>query len=154
MAIHVGDKAPDFSIAGDQNNKVSLSQYKGQKVILYFYPKDNTPGCTIEAQQFRDALQALQEHGYAVLGVSRDSVKRHQNFKAKQELNFPLLADTEEEVCTLYDVIKEKKLYGKTYMGIERSTFVIDEEGIVTHVYRNVKAKEHVGQLLADLGIA
>lgn len=151
--IEVNKKAPDFTVLDDTNQSVSLSDFKGKKVILYFYPKDSTPGCTIEAQQFRDALPQLTKAGYVVLGVSRDSVKRHVNFKEKQSLNFALLADTEEVICQLYDVMKEKKLYGKPYIGVERSTFVIDEKGIVTHIYRNVKAKEHVAELLKDLGI-
>lgn len=151
--IEVNKKAPDFTVLDDTNQSVSLSDFKGKKVILYFYPKDSTPGCTIEAQQFRDALPQLTKAGYVVLGVSRDSVKRHVNFKEKQSLNFALLADTEEVICQLYDVMKEKKLYGKPYIGVERSTFVIDEKGVVTHIYRNVKAKEHVAELLKDLGI-
>ncbi len=151
--LKVGDKAPDFSIVNDADTVVSLKVLAGQKVILYFYPKDNTPGCSVEAQQFNEAYETLKQAGYVVLGVSRDTVKRHVNFKAKYDLQFDLLADTEETLCNAYGVMKEKKLYGKVSIGIERSTFVIDEKGILTHIYRGVKAKEHVGQLLKDLGL-
>lgn len=151
--LKVGDKAPDFSIVNDADTVVSLKELAGQKVILYFYPKDNTPGCSVEAQQFNEAYQTLKQAGYVVLGVSRDTVKRHVNFKAKYNLQFGLLADTDETLCNAYGVMKEKKLYGKVSIGIERSTFVIDEKGILTHIYRGVKAKEHVGQLLKDLGL-
>lgn len=151
--LKVGDKAPEFSIVNDANEVVSLKKLMGQKVILYFYPKDNTPGCSVEAQQFNEAYETLKKAGYVVLGVSRDTVKRHVNFKAKYDLQFDLLADTEETLCNAYGVMKEKKLYGKVSIGIERSTFVIDEKGILTHIYRGVKAKEHVGQLLVDLGL-
>lgn len=151
--LKVGDKAPDFSIVNDADTVVSLKELAGQKVILYFYPKDNTPGCSVEAQQFNEAYETLKRAGYVVLGVSRDTVKRHVNFKAKYDLQFDLLADTEETLCNAYGVMKEKKLYGKVSIGIERSTFIIDEKGILTHIYRGVKAKEHVGQLLKDLGL-
>lgn len=151
--LKVGDKAPDFSIVNDANEIVSLKELAGQKVILYFYPKDNTPGCSVEAQQFNEAYEMLKRAGYIVLGVSRDTVKRHVNFKAKYDLQFNLLADTEEVLCHAYGVMKEKKLYGKVSIGIERSTFVINEAGVLTHIYRGVKAKEHVGQLVKDLGL-
>lgn len=149
--IAVGQKAPQFSLLDDTGKEVSLSNFKGKKVILYFYPKDNTPGCSMEANDFNGALEVLQNAGYIVLGVSRDSVKKHSNFKAKLELKFTLLADTEEIVCQLYDVLKEKKNYGKTYIGIERSTFVIDENGMLSHIYRGVSAKEHVEKLMKEI---
>lgn len=152
--LKIGDKAPVFSVVNDANEVVSLSDLAGQKVILYFYPKDNTPGCSVEAQQFNAAYETLKKAGYVVLGVSRDTVKRHVNFKAKYDLQFDLLADTDEAICNAYGVMKEKKLYGKVSIGIERSTFVIDEKGVLTHIYRGVKAKEHVGQLLQDLNVA
>lgn len=151
MSVLVGKPAPDFTVLADTNTEVSLHDFKGKKVILYFYPKDNTPGCTVEAQQFNEAYDTLAEAGYTILGVSRDTVKRHVNFKEKYGLRFLLLADTDEIICNLYGVMKEKKLYGKVSIGIERSTFVIDETGIVTHEYRGVKAKEHVGKLLDAL---
>lgn len=149
--LEIGQPAPIFSLSDDKGQIVDLSDYKGKKIILYFYPKDNTPGCTLEANAFNDALGTLQEHGYAVLGISRDSVKKHANFKEKFGLQFPLLADTEEVACQLYGVLKEKKNYGKTYIGIERSTFVMNEEGIITHIYRGVKVKDHVQDLLKEL---
>lgn len=152
--LKVGAKAPEFTVLADTNESVSLTDFLGKKVILYFYPKDNTPGCSVEAQQFNEAYKALGKAGYVVLGVSRDTVKRHVNFKTKYDLQFLLLADTDEAICNAYGVMKEKKLYGKVSIGIERSTFVIDEKGILTHIYRGVKAKEHVGALLADLGVS
>lgn len=151
--LKVGAMAPDFTLLNDEGVEVSLHDYKGQNVILYFYPKDSTPGCTVEAQGFNDVHAKLLKAGYVVLGVSRDSVKRHVNFKEKYSLQFNLLADTDEVVCKLYDVLKPKKLYGKEYIGVERSTFIIDKKGKLTHVYRNVKAKVHVGEVLADLGL-
>lgn len=147
----VGKKAPLFTLPSDGGQDISLSDYKGGKVILYFYPKDNTSGCTLEAQAFRANLEEFKKRGYSVLGVSRDSVKRHCNFRDKYELNFPLLSDEEETVCNLYGVMKEKSMYGKKYMGIERSTFIIDEKGVLVKEYRNVKAASHVNDLLRDL---
>ncbi len=151
MSELVGKAAPDFTVLADDNTEVSLHDFKGKKVILYFYPKDNTPGCSVEAQNLNEAYDTLAKAGYTILGVSRDTVKRHVNVKEKFGLRFALLADTDETICNLYGVMKEKKLYGKVSIGIERSTFVIDENGVVTHEYRGVKAKEHVGQLLEDL---
>ncbi len=151
--LTIGTPAPGFTLPSDQGKDISLADYKGQKVILYFYPKDNTSGCTMEAKAFRDHLADFAAHGYAILGVSRDTVRKHCNFRDKYELNFPLLADTEETVCNLYGVMKEKSMYGRKYMGIERSTFVIDEEGNLAAIYRNVKASTHVGDLLKELGI-
>ena len=122
--LTVGKKAPLFTLPSDGGQDISLSDYKGGKVILYFYPKDNTSGCTLEAQAFRANLEEFKKRGYSVLGVSRDSVKKHCNFRDKYELNFPLLSDEKETVCNLYGVMKEKSMYGKKYMGIERSTFI------------------------------
>lgn len=150
--VTVGEKAPDFTLPSDGGKDVSLHDYAGQKVILYFYPKDNTSGCTLEAQAFRNHLEDFKKLGYAVLGVSRDSVKKHCNFRDKNELNFPLLSDAEEKVVNLYGVLKEKSMYGRKYMGIERSTFIIDEKGILVKEYRKVKASSHVDDLLKDLG--
>lgn len=147
----IGGLAPDFKLPSDGGREVSLSDYAGQKVILYFYPKDNTSGCTMEAEAFRDHLAEFAEAGYAVLGISRDSVRKHCNFRDKYALNFPLLADTEETVCNLYGVMKEKSMYGKKYMGIERSTFIIGADGKLQGIYRNVKAKSHVDDLLKEL---
>lgn len=148
-----GKAAPDFSLPNDQGDTTSLQDYRGKKVILYFYPKDNTSGCTMEAQAFRDHLADFQKLGYTVIGVSRDSIKKHCNFRDKNELNFPLLSDADETVCNLYGVMKEKSMYGKKYMGIERSTFIIDENGILVKEYRHVKAASHVGDLLRDLTV-
>lgn len=151
--LETGKAAPSFTLPADSGNDISLSDYKGKKVILYFYPKDNTSGCTLEAQAFRNHLDAFLKNGYVVLGVSRDSIKKHCNFRDKNELNFPLLSDEDETVCNLYGVLKEKSMYGRKYMGIERSTFIIDEEGRLVKEYRNVKAATHVDDLLEDLGI-
>lgn len=151
MALNIGSPAPDFTLPSDSGRDISLHDYLGQKVILYFYPKDNTSGCTLEAQQFRDHLEDFQKLGYAVLGISRDSVRKHCNFRDKNSLNFPLLSDAEETVVKLYDVLKEKSMYGRKYMGIVRSTFLIDEKGNLAGEYRNVKAGSHVGDLLQEL---
>lgn len=151
MALVIGEKAPDFTLPSDGGKDISLHDYEGQKVILYFYPKDNTSGCTLEAKAFRDHLEDFKKLGYAVLGVSRDSIKKHCNFRDKNELNFPLLSDEEEKVVNLYGVLKEKSMYGRKYMGIERSTFIIDEKGNLVREYRKVKAASHVNDLLKDL---
>ena len=143
-----GDKAPDFTGIDQDGKAVSLEQFRGKKLILYFYPKDNTAGCTTEAQGFRDHLADFKALGYEVLGVSRDSVKSHYSFRDKQNLNFPLLSDKEETVCNLYGVLKEKTMYGRKCFGIERSTFVIDPQGKIIHALRGVKAKTHVDELL------
>lgn len=149
--LEIGHKAPTFTLPSDSGQNISLSQYEGKKVILYFYPKDDTSGCTLEAKAFRDHLKDFQKIGYEILGVSRDSTTKHCRFRDKHELNFPLLSDEDETVCRLYDVMKEKSMYGKKYMGIERSTFVIDETGTLTHIYRKVKASTHIDELLSDL---
>ena len=151
MALAIGEKAPDFTLPSDEGRDISLHDYEGQKVILYFYPKDNTSGCTLEAKAFRDHLEDFKKLEYAVLGVSRDSIKKHCNFRDKNELNFPLLSDEEEKVVNLYGVLKEKSMYGRKYMGIERSTFIIDEKGNLVKEYRKVKAASHVNDLLKDL---
>ncbi len=147
-----GMPAPDFSLPSTSGETISLSDFKGkQAVVLYFYPKDSTPGCTVEACSFRDNLGAVQSHGAAVLGVSPDSVKSHANFTQKQGLNFPLLADTERELAKAYDVWVEKKQYGRTYMGIERSTFLIDKDGKIKRIWRKVTPKTHVADVIAAL---
>lgn len=150
-SLQPGMPAPDFTLPDDTGTEVTLSSLRGRKVILYFYPKDNTSGCTLEAQNFRDRLADFEKLGYAIYGLSRDGVKTHCNFRTKHGLTFPLLSDREETVVKLYDVLKEKTMYGKKCFGIERSTFVIDENGILTHVLRKVNAKTHVDELYALL---
>ena len=145
-----GDAAPDFSLESEEGT-VSLSELRGQKVILYFYPKDMTPGCTTQACDFRDHKPALDDAGYTVLGVSPDPVTRHAKFREKHDLNFPLLADTDHAVSEAYGVWREKKNYGKTYMGIVRSTFIINEDGTLADVQDNVRAKGHVERLVTTL---
>ena len=146
--IDTGDKAPDFSLPTDGGGRVSLKSLKGKKVILYFYPKDDTPGCTTEACGFRDALPEFSKVGAEVIGVSRDSVARHDKFKAKHDLPFTLVADEDGTLCEAYGVWQEKKNYGKTYMGIVRSTFLIDENGNIAETWRNLRVKGHVDAVL------
>jgi len=148
MALEIGNKAPAFSGTTDGGGSVASKDYKGKKLVLYFYPKDSTPGCTTEAQAFRDLLPEFEKAGAAVVGVSRDSVKRHDNFKAKHDLNFPLLSDEDGTVCEAYGVWQEKKNYGRTYMGIVRSTFLIDEKGKITEIWTNVRVKGHAEAVL------
>jgi thioredoxin-dependent peroxiredoxin len=144
----IGDKAPSF-VCKDQNGKeISLNDFSGKKVILYFYPKDSTPGCTVQACNLRDNYEMLQKEGYIVLGASIDSEKRHQNFIAKNDLPFTLLSDVDMTLVNQYGVWREKNNYGKTYMGIVRTTFVIDEEGTITDIIEKVKTKEHTNQII------
>ena len=146
--LKIGDKAPAFSLKDDGGNTVSLSNLKGQRVILYFYPKDDTPGCTKEACDFRDAYRRFRGRETAVFGVSRDPVASHQKFRQKYRLPFPLLADETGEVTNAYGVWVKKSMYGRSYFGIERSTFVIDERGTLTDIIRKVKVDGHVEALL------
>ena len=146
-----GEEAPDFTLLADDGRKVSLKDYRGKKVVLYFYPKDGTPGCTREAIEFRDIAEEFEKECAIILGVSKDSIKSHQKFKQKHELPFTLLSDPEGKVLDLYGVWKKKNLYGRTFMGTERTTFLIDEKGIVKKVYRKVKAKGHAQVCLLDL---
>jgi len=143
--------APDFTLQTDGDSQVTLSDYRGQKVVLYFYPKDDTPGCTTEACNFRDDYSEVLAADGIVLGVSPDSVKSHDKFKLKFELPFPLLSDPEHQVAEAYGAWGEKKMFGKTYMGILRSTFVIDEEGKILKVFPKVKPKNHSQEVLAVL---
>ncbi len=149
MSLNVGDNAPDFTLPTDGNGELSLSDLKGKKVVLYFYPKDSTPGCTTQAKGFRDELSAFEAENCVIVGASKDSIKRHDNFKAKQELNFPLVSDAESDLCEKYGVWQEKKMYGKTFMGIVRTTFVIDEDGVIQKIWPKVKVKEHIEEVLA-----
>jgi peroxiredoxin Q/BCP len=145
----VGNKAPDFSLpaTGDQN--LRLSELTGKKVVLYFYPKDSTPGCTREGCDFRDSYAKLGRAGAVVVGVSRDSVTSHEKFKAKQRFPFDLVSDKDEKACKAYDVIKEKNMYGRKTLGVERSTFLIDEKGLLRKEWRKVKVDGHVDEVLA-----
>jgi peroxiredoxin Q/BCP len=150
--VDVGDTAPDFSLPSTDGSVISLAQFRGkQPVILYWYPKDDTPGCTTEACSFRDNLAVLQGKGGAVLGASPDSVKSHVKFTSKFSLNFPLLADEGAAVAQQYGVWVEKSMYGRTFMGIERTTFLIDTDGKVAAVWRKVNPNKHVDQILAAL---
>jgi len=146
-----GTIAPDFTLPADGGGEVSLSDYRGRRVVLYFYPKDNTPGCTTEACNFRDDYSQIIAAGAAVLGVSPDSVKSHDKFKLKLSLPFALLSDPDHKVAEMYGAWGEKKMRGKTYMGIIRSTFIIDEEGRIIKVFPKVKVKTHSQEVLAVL---
>jgi peroxiredoxin Q/BCP len=150
--LKAGDQAPDFETVNDQDEKVKLSELRGKRVVLYFYPKDDTPGCTQQACGFRDSYLEIQRKNAIVLGVSPDSVKSHQKFKTKYELPFPLLPDTDHQIAEAYGVWQEKSMYGRKYMGIVRSHFVIDEQGKVVEARYNVKAKESPVLSLKALG--
>jgi len=147
--VKIGSKVKNFTRPATGDKTISLQELSGKKVVLYFYPKDSTPGCTTEGQNFRDAKAKFTRQNTVILGVSRDSMQRHENFKAKQNFNFDLLSDEDESLCKQFDVIKLKKLYGKEYMGIDRSTFLIDENGVLIAEWRGVKVKGHVDEVLA-----
>ena len=149
--LQSGDKAPDFNLRNDNDEAVKLSNYKGRKVVLYFYPKDDTPGCTAEACSFRDGFSEIQKRGVALFGVSIDTVESHKKFKEKFHLNFPLLSDADKKVVNAYGVWKEKNMYGKKYMGIERTTFIIDEDGKIKKVFPKVKVDGHYDEVIAEL---
>lgn len=146
-----GDRAPDFSLPADDGSTVSLRALRGRRVVLYFYPKDDTSGCTTEACEFRDAMPRFDAAGAVVLGVSPDSAASHVKFRQKYGLSFPLLADTDHAVAERYGVWKRKSMYGRSYMGIERTTFVIDATGVITHVFAKVKPKGHAEAVRAAL---
>ena len=146
--IAEGQTAPDFTATATSDTVVTLSALAGRKVVLYFYPKDSTPGCTAEGQNFRDLYPAFQNAGCDIFGVSRDSLRRHENFKAKQAFPFELISDEDETLCRLFDVIRLKKLYGREFEGIERSTFLIDEQGVIRRIWRKVKVKGHADEVL------
>ncbi|MGL4805969.1 MAG: thioredoxin-dependent thiol peroxidase [Bacteroidales bacterium] len=148
--LNIGDKAPDFKGIDQDNQEISLSQFKGKKVVLYFYPKDNTPGCTAEACDLRDNYERLLAEGYVVIGVSADSVTSHKRFAEKQNLPFPLIADTGRTIQMAYNAYGEKKLYGKVSTGILRKTYIINEDGIITDIIEKVKTKEHAKQILGE----
>lgn len=149
--VDVGETAPDFTLVSDEGKEVSLRDYLGKKVVLYFYPKDGTPGCTQEAKEFRDLAEEFSKENAVILGVSKDSVESHQKFKEKHGLPFTLLSDPEGKVLDLYGVWKKKSLYGRTFMGTERTTFLIDRRGKVKKVYRKVRVKGHAQACLLEL---
>ncbi len=151
--LQKGAKAPDFTGVDQDGKTLSLADFKGKKLILYFYPKDNTPGCTNEACNFRDHYDFWLSKGYAVVGVSPDSVASHQKFKAKYNLPFPLLSDPEKKIIKAYGAWGPKKLYGREYEGLIRSTFIIDEEGNIEEVFGKVKTKEHTEQIVKKLNL-
>lgn len=147
--LKVGQKIPDFTVNDQDGNPISLSNYKGKKLIVFFYPKASTPGCTMEACNLRDNYKDLQDQGYELLGVSADSEKRQTNFKNKYEFPFPLLADEDKKVINIFGVWGEKKFMGRVYDGIHRKTFLIDENGVIQHVIDKVKTKDHAAQILS-----
>ncbi len=146
--VNIGKKVSPFSLPATGDKTVSLKDFKGTHLVIYFYPKDNTPGCTLEGQGFRDRYSEFRKAGAAVLGVSRDSLKAHENFKAKQGFPFELLSDADETLCRQFDVIHEKNMYGRKVMGIVRSTFLIDGNGVLQKEWRKVKVKGHVDEVL------
>jgi peroxiredoxin Q/BCP len=151
MSLQIGDLAPDFTLPSDQHESISLRDLRGKKVILYFYPKDNTPACTKEACDFRDSLPDFSAQNTVVLGVSKDSAIKHDKFKQKFGLPFTLLADENGNVCEAYGIINKKSLFGKTFLGIQRSTFLIDETGVIRAIWRKVKVAGHVQQVLHEI---
>jgi len=151
--LKLGDKAPDFEGVNQDGKKVGLQDFFGKKLILYFYPKDNTPGCTAESCNLNDNYNAWLEKGFEVLGVSPDSVESHRKFKEKFNLEFDLIADTEKEILQAYGAWGEKNMYGKKYMGVLRTTFIIDENGVIEDVFKKVKTKDHTNQILKTLNI-
>ena len=151
MALEIGDSAPDFTLPTDGGGSITLSELKGKPVIVYFYPKDDTPGCTKEACGFRDAMPDFSGIGATVIGISKDTAAKHDKFKTKYDLNFPLAADVDGTVCEAFGTWIEKSMYGRKYMGIDRATFLIDADGKVAQVWRKVKVAGHVDAVLAAL---
>ena len=149
MTVEVGKKVPAFKLPATGEQTISLSSLKGQNIILYFYPRDSTPGCTTEGQDFRDNIAKFKRQNCVILGVSRDTLASHEKFKEKQKFPFDLLSDTEEVLCNLFDVIKLKNMYGKKHLGIERSTFIINDKAVLKQEWRKVKVKDHVDEVLA-----
>ena len=147
----VGKKCPVFKAEATNNEVISNSTYKGKNLVIYFYPKDNTPGCTTEGQEFRDAYKKFKKLNTKILGVSRDSIRSHENFKSKQNFPFELLSDPDERVCKAFGVMKLKSLYGREYMGVDRSTFIVNAKGIIRNEWRNVKVKGHVQEVLESI---
>lgn len=149
--LKIGDMAPDFSQPTQSGEVLSLSDLMGSKTVLYFYPKDNTSGCTLEAKSLRDGKEELAARGYRIVGVSPDSERSHQNFCSKHDLNFTLIADTEKTMCEAYGVWVEKSMYGRKYMGVKRTTFLLDEQGRITHIFDKVKTADHYRQIINEL---
>ena len=149
--VKIDEKVPEFDLLSTGNKTIKLSQLKGKNIIIYFYPKDSTPGCTIEAQNFRDNIRKFTSLNTVVLGVSRDKITSHEKFKKNQKIPFDLLSDDDEKLCKIFNVMKEKNMYGRKFIGIERSTFLIDEKGILRNEWRKVKVKEHVKDVLQTL---
>jgi thioredoxin-dependent peroxiredoxin len=152
VTVTIGNVVPDFEAKATGDKTINLSDYRGKTVVLYFYPKDSTPGCTLEGQDFRDNIAQFTALNAVVIGVSRDSLKSHENFKCKQEFPFDLLSDADEALCQLFDVIKMKNMYGKQVRGIERSTFLIDPQGELVKEWRKLSVKGHCEQVLLALG--
>jgi len=146
--LAIGDTAPDFTLPTDAGEELTLSSLRGRPVVIYFYPKDDTPGCTTESCEFRDLMPRFDASNATILGVSPDSVASHQKFKTKFELPFTLVADTEKVACQAYDVWKEKSMYGKQYMGVDRTTFVIDNDGKISHIFGKVKPAGHAAEVM------
>jgi len=146
--VSIGKKVTNFSLPATGDRTLSLRNFSGHHLVLYFYPKDNTSGCTLEGRDFRDAYAKFVDAGASILGVSRDSIKSHENFKTKQEFPFALLSDENESLCRQFDVIREKSLYGRKFLGIERSTFLIDRSGVLRQEWRKVRVKGHVDEVL------
>lgn len=151
MALNIGDKAPDFTLQSDQDKTITLKDLRGKKVVIYFYPKDNTPGCTREACDFRDMLTHFSAKNTEIIGISKDNPSCHQKFKTKYKLPFTLLADESGDVCEAYGVIDRKSLFGNTFLGITRSTFLLDGNGIIKGIWRKVKVNGHVKQVFDEL---
>ncbi len=153
MKLNEGDRAPAFKASDQLGRTVNLEDFKGQKIILYFYPKDNTPGCTAEACNLRDNFDDLLEHGYKIIGVSADDIESHEKFARKYRLPFPLIADTEKTIIDSYGVWGKKKFMGREYMGINRTTFIISGDGIIEKILTKVKTKDHSDQILHEMGV-
>lgn len=148
MSVNIKDKAPDFTLSANGGQNIILSAFKGKKVVLYFYPKDDTPGCTKEACFFKDNYQTFLDNNTVIIGISKDTVAKHEKFISKHDLPFPLVSDEEGKVCELYGTWVEKNMYGRKYMGIDRATFLIDQDGIIQDIWRKVKVTGHVEKVL------
>lgn len=151
MTLQIGDLAPDFTLLNENEESITLSALRGKKVVLYFYPKDMTPGCTQEACDFRDSFSQFRKHNTEIFGISKDKAKSHGKFKEKYQLPFSLLVDGDAKVCTAYDVVNPKSLFGKTFLGIQRSTFLIDEKGVIRAIWRGVKVSGHIEKVLNEI---